>query len=265
MKPEDFTNQSLEQLRDGQQKLKDRFQPTPTEVPAEYAAKLRGEQQPDTIEAMIRRARFATLRPQKQITHAMPYDDARRLTWVILGANVSHNHRRFMVDDFNRQVIVNLIRYFIGDPACEWDLQKGILLFGGIGGGKTLLMRAMQTLCRTARLSEREFAFAVCADLVDEVKAEGSTEGLRRWMKGDCCFDDLGQEPLIVKVYGNDMTVMERILTKRYEAFVNGKCITHATSNLTPEELDTMYGSRVGDRMREMFNFVFLDGQSRRK
>jgi len=75
------------------------------------------------------------------------------------------------------------------------------------------------------------------------------------------CLDDLGLESTI-KHYGNETNTIAEILLNRYHLFTTRGMITHATTNLNPDELENLYGNRVRSRMREMFNlisFISLD------
>ena len=49
---------------------------------------------------------------------------------------------------------------------------------------------------------------------------------------------------------------MAEILLSRYDLFIQKGILTHITTNLSASELESMYGSRVRSRMREMFNLV---------
>ena len=79
------------------------------------------------------------------------------------------------------------------------------------------------------------------------------------------CFDDLGTESN-GKHYGKEKNVMAEIILNRYDNQLHGHC-THITTNLTAEHILEQYGSRVTDRMREMFNIITFDkgAKSRRK
>lgn len=261
---------TLEQLREEQTKI-DSLKKNGnviTEISPEYAAKLRGETT-ESSELIMRRASVMLARPQKEFPQVMTYEEARRIVWHICQEKSAVIGRQFQVDDNNKAVIQNLIKYFIADPSGEHDPAKGLLIFGAVGLGKTYLMSVMQTFVHAAKIEQRKFIIKVCADIVDEVEetgkdAPGITAVQKYFYGQDYCFDDLGQELAVLQRYGNTFSVMERILVKRYANFVNGKCITHITTNLTPEDIESTYGSRLADRCNEMFNFVFMDGKSRR-
>ena len=61
-------------------------------------------------------------------------------------------------------------------------------------------------------------------------------------------IDDLGIEPVEVMDYGNIMTPVIDLLTKRYEA----QLFTIVTTNLDPKDIRKRYGDRIADRLNEM-------------
>lgn len=78
------------------------------------------------------------------------------------------------------------------------------------------------------------------------------------------CFDDLGVEPS-GRHYGKDCNVMGEILLSRYDLFLKNKIKTHCTTNLNAQELESRYGNRVRSRMRQLFNLVAFDKESKDK
>lgn len=268
---------TLEQLRQQQEALRNKYQGSnePTVLPAEYAAKLANSQQPtaNSFDALLHRAGMVTHRPQKATPQLLDYPTARRLVWAIMKATLGQRRKEMQVDDNNRPVIVELVKYFINDPDCSLDLQKGILLMGGVGTGKTFLLDTMQAFTLAAKLESRHFRTERCVEVAELIRSQNSSDPkaagkaatrLAQLQRGTWSFDDIGHEPLSVKVWGDDRAVMEPIFTRRYNQFTAGDCITHGTTNLGKDGLRSHYGDRVADRFEEMFNFILLDGPSRR-
>jgi len=259
---------TLEQLKKEQRGAKEKraARKTITEIPKEYSDRVFKNEEPTSSEVILRRIDHLTARPQKQFENTISFDDARQYVWEICKRKSELQNRKFEVDDSNRALIQNLIKYFIGDQNCEWDLNKGLMFLGDVGLGKTYLMSVMKTFADAAKIDFRKFKFKVCADIVDEVEEKGTKE-MQKYYRDDVdiCFDDLGQEPTTTQRYGNVTSVMERILTKRYNNFVNGKCITHVTTNLLPAEIEEIYGTRLSDRCNEMFTKILIKGKSRRR
>ena len=141
------------------------------------------------------------------------------------------------------------------------DLNKGILLIGPVGCGKTSLM----TLMRHIPQQERKFFMKTCRDVSFEFIKDGY-EVVQRYSYGhtthrehkNYCFDDLGTEKNL-KYFGNECNVMAEILLSRYEIFVSKHIHTHITSNLSASELEESYGNRVRSRLREMINLIAFE------
>jgi DNA replication protein DnaC len=184
---------------------------------------------------------------------------------------------QFILDERNHEVIKALCRYFTNDPKFEemkegWSLDKGILLAGTIGTGKTTIMKAFASNKRGC------FKVMSCRKMAD-LFADQGPEVMHTYSKLlneplsastfyqnqlGLCFDDLGTER-VGKRYGDSVNVMEQIILNRYDNSDAAWHYTHITTNLTAEEIEQYYGSRVRSRMREMFNLVTLTGEDRRK
>jgi energy-coupling factor transporter ATP-binding protein EcfA2 len=169
---------------------------------------------------------------------------------------------KFKMHEEDHDIIFKLIVYFIGDKVqaekLNLDLNKGILLSGPIGCGKTSLMNLM----RFVPPPERNHIVKACRDVSFEFIQEGydviwrySRMSFNNNHPKIYCFDDMGTEQNL-KYYGNECSVMGEILLSRYEYFISQKMITHVTTNLSANEIESIYGNRIRSRLREMFNLV---------
>ncbi len=168
----------------------------------------------------------------------------------------------FKILETDHQVIYQLIAYFLKeDIACaqlDITINKGILLSGPIGCGKTSLMNIMRYLTPI----QHKFMIKPCRDISFEFIQDGYAV-IHKYTKGRLyesdpkiiCFDDLGLENNI-KYYGNECNVMGEILLSRYDLFISKNIQTHITTNLSASEIETQYGNRVRSRMRAMFNLI---------
>lgn len=189
----------------------------------------------------------------------------------------------FKIDKENADIIHLLCEYFGQDHQFEsrgYSLKKGILLFGGVGVGKTFIMSVFRInqvhSYQVVSCQDVEGAYARCGDERNEKTGE---VGLKKYyglvsitppnMYGQTqhgfLFDDLGQENTATKFYGTERNVMMEVLAQRYK---NGLFTsTHITTNLSADQIKEMYGVRVADRMKEMFNLISFPehAKSRRK
>lgn len=172
--------------------------------------------------------------------------------------------RQFKIHKEDHQILYRLCLYFIQDGlACKKfgiDINKGILLSGPVGCGKTSLMRLLKHLVPHRKPYEvvptRNIVFGFNHIGYKTIEDYSNTQFF--------CFDDLGVEP-IGRHYGKDCNVMGEILLSRHDLFLDKKIRTHATTNLNAAELEERYGNRVRSRMRELFNLVAFDKGRRDK
>ena len=73
-------------------------------------------------------------------------------------------------------------------------------------------------------------------------------------------IDDVGVEPSVVKVWGNEISPFVETIYHRYDR----QLFTIMTSNLNNDELANKYGERVADRFIEMFDRLPFENKSYR-
>lgn len=164
----------------------------------------------------------------------------------------------FKIYEDDKPIIFNLSNYFIRDyENCKRegiDPDKGILLSGPVGCGKTSLMKLLRHIVPHRRPYEViparnvAFAFNHVGYKIIEDYGEGHFY----------CFDDLGVEP-VGRHFGKDCNVLGEIILSRHELYLQCKIPTHATTNLNAVELEERYGERVRSRMRQLFNLIAFD------
>lgn len=168
----------------------------------------------------------------------------------------------FKIPESDYSIIFKLIAYFLKDEQMCFrygiNLNKGILLSGPIGCGKTSVMNLMKHLTPVGH----KFFVKPCRDISFEFIQDGY-EIIHRYSKDrrsqsdpkTICFDDLGTESNL-KYFGNECNVMAEILLSRYELFTARKLQTHITTNLSASEIEHVYGNRVRSRLRQLCNLV---------
>lgn len=185
------------------------------------------------------------------------------------GIELYGNNFKILETDY--PIVYKLVAYFLKDePTCyqlDINLNKGILLTGPIGCGKTSLMNLMKYLAPT----EQKFFLKPCRDISFEFIQYGY-QIIHKYSNGNLdqsgprsyCFDDLGTENNL-KYFGNECNVMAEILLSRYDLFISKKLKTHITTNLSASEIETHYGNRVRSRLRQMVNLIAFEKSAQDK
>lgn len=172
--------------------------------------------------------------------------------------------KNFKIYEEDEVVLYKLCIYFIRDfETCEKlniDPNKGVLLSGPVGCGKTSLMKLLRHIVPHHKPYEvipaRNITFAFNNIGYKTIQEYGNSSFY--------CFDDLGVET-IGRHFGKDCNVMGEILLSRYDLFLQHKIKTHATTNLNAQEIEERYGNRVRSRMRQLFNLIAFDQKSKDK
>lgn len=58
---------------------------------------------------------------------------------------------------------------------------------------------------------------------------------------------------------------MAEILISRYDQFIENNTVTHITTNLSASELENCYGNCVRSRLRQMFNLIAFETETKDK
>lgn len=152
-------------------------------------------------------------------------------------------------------------------------VKKGLLIIGGLGVGKSAMMKIMQ---RVFKETPARFRWVNAYELKDlsEVYTTSQIKEMYGYdLKMDLYIDDIGVS-VDVKRFGNTVNIITEILMERYDLFINSGFKTHLSSNLltsitndikNTNTLKTVYGERILDRIIEMTGVVIFKGESRRK
>lgn len=195
----------------------------------------------------------------------LSYYDFRELfvafgTYCLLSRNKNAN---FIIDPNNEPTIEQLFYYATRNPLFNGDLNKGIMLQGKFGCGKTILLETYSLIhnhiAGKCGLNFPLLTFIKSMELQERIIRESTKPFLLRPM----IIDEFGREPKTVQYFGNILRPVSELLSERSDM----GAITHGTTNFTLKTLssDEFYGGMIGDRLRMMFNFITLKGDSRRK
>ncbi len=189
------------------------------------------------------------------------FDYAKTMSFLIeQGKQMFGNS--FQIDKQDIPVINRLVIYAAHvEDRCEAhgiELNKGILLTGPIGCGKTSWMHLIQLLM----LPDQKYQVKATRDIAFEFNKDGYEVINNYGKRQHCiCLDDVGVEQNI-KFFGNECNTIAEVLLHRYELHTHQGIITHATTNLSASQLEEFYGNRVRSRLRSMFNLISFPASS---
>jgi len=214
------------------------------------------------------------------INNTVHYDFEKIKTYLNIKGH-SLFGKNFKIYKEDEPLIFKLCCYFIQDHySCAQigiDTNKGILLSGPVGCGKTSLMMLLQHLAP----HKTNYELIPTRNIVFNFNASGF-EVLEKYNETkNYCFDDLGVEPT-GSHYAKECNVLGEILLSRYDLFIRHpeqvtersrsvvsgshqtkfRIKTHITTNLNAQELENRYGNRVRSRLKSMFNLISFDNNS---
>lgn len=175
-------------------------------------------------------------------------------------AEVEFRHRTFCENDEVKSQLHQMARWLTSDSS-----KFGMLLCGGCGNGKSTLLKAFQQLVNVLAIpipdSQGNYGIQITdAKHVAHLARTDYSAFLRQSQKDMLGIDDLGIEPQEVMDFGNVVTPVIDLLTKRYDE----QLFTIITTNLTPKQIREHYGDRIADRLNEMMEkIVFVNNSYR--
>ncbi len=214
------------------------------------------------------------------------YNAHARFFLFVANHVLAPQRRKFVIDDNNRQVIRFLMLYFNGSRLCEdvfpdrgYKLHKNILLQGGVGVGKTMLMQIFSEYLKRID-SPRQFHNVSVTQMVNYYSVHNDIDGFLYNTKGsrgfqgspiNLCLNDIGVDNR--PFYGIETdTIIHDFLHARNEIWSNypeyDRKFAHLTTNLNDEKLKAKFGQkdsygRILDRFKT-YNVIPMTGESRR-
>lgn len=141
----------------------------------------------------------------------------------------------------------------------------GIMLCGGVGNGKSTMMKALQSLLIHLQIRIRyNTSFEtlgmkiISAKELSRLIRVDSKNLLHHQDLNMLGIDDLGEEEIEMMDYGNRVTPVIDLLSYRYDRML----FTMVTTNLTPKQIRSTYGDRIADRFNEMMLIIPYENPS---
>lgn len=167
--------------------------------------------------------------------------------------NVSKHYRQFIPT-------TNIADKF--QKVCNWLIRSrrnGLLLYGRVGAGKTVMALSISRILRCGR-SYEQVIYKTSGDLAELFQS--NRDFFHQISLAEVVIiDDLGCEPADVNIYGTIYSPFREFIHKRYAR----NLITVISTNLDNPTLMERYGERVWDRMYEMFDRIIYTEESYRR
>lgn len=227
----------------------------------------------------IEKARLASFDLQDEGTYKA---HAKLLLYIANNVVLARQRRQFIIDDNNRSVIRFLLYYFNGCPLAEevfpgrgYKLHKNIMLQGGVGVGKTMLMQVFSEYLMRIR-SPRFFYNLSVTQMVNYYTLHNNLDRFTfneeenrgfQCTPVNICLNDIGIQDKTF--FGMDTGLLtDEFLHARNEIWTQyGKC-AHLTTNLDDKALRKRFERNDGfgrliDRFKT-YNIIPMGGVSRR-
>lgn len=208
------------------------------------------------------------------------YKAHAKLLVTIANKVLAYQHRQFVIDENNHDVLRFMLYYFNDCPLAEevfpgrgYKLHKHILLQGNVGTGKTLLMEIFSEYLRYTEnpnyfhnLSVTQMInyYTLHNNLDRYTFNEEDNRGFQ-CKPVNICLNDIGVQT--TTFYGMDTKVLtDEFLHARNEIWSQFHKKAHVTTNLSIEQLKEKYKDGFGrliDRFKT-YNVIPLGGTSRR-
>ena len=206
------------------------------------------------------------------------------LVYIANSVCLAPQHRKFEIDDANRNVLRFLIYYFNNCPLAEnvfpdkcYKLHNNLLIMGNAGTGKTMMMQIFSEYLRVTNnpnffhnvsVTQMTNYFSIHNNIDRYTYNEESGRGFNG-NPFNVCLNDIGVENR--PFYGIDTrTIVEDFLHARNEIWtqtaIEQRKFAHLTTNLTLKQLKETFNDDFGrliDRFKT-YNIIKLTGDSRR-
>lgn len=191
----------------------------------------------------------------KSIKAKMDFNTAKIEFVNIMNVELHLKGKKIIWTEYNKAVIIDLVKYFIKDPTGRLDIHKGIYLFGPKGSGKDFLMHCFSIFLETIL---NTYGFEMIPTTTVHQNVKDRINQISYYCSGNYCYRNLGYEPKWFYKIG-DVKVLETILIDLNENPENHK-YRLMTSNYLPEDLDHPYDDTIKQLIIRNYNKVFLNG-----
>lgn len=195
------------------------------------------------------------------------------------------NNEKFIVTESSKTFVFTILYYFLQEQnfykspllfnydKCKTSLQKGLIVVGGFGVGKTSTVRTIVSLIEKLSVNYRLYPvrFHNTLEIVEEFESSDSifkNDVINRYSKGFRVFDDVKNEREASNFGKIDLfkeILYKRCETKNYRTILLCNYDSEYPNDVHQAiESFERYGDRNFDRLFEAFNFIEFKGRSNR-
>lgn len=199
--------------------------------------------------------------------HLIDFDSAKNPFWRSYKITLK---KKPILTENNIEVLEGLIRWIIKDSTGEYDIQKGLFIYGAYGTGKTDLLHSLKHFSIKLNLSNNRYdnvrklpQIQSYKFMIQKAKESKSIAGLYK-KDGPSIIDDLGfKNETQLKIFGEKTNVIDEIIESRHRAWrANRNHYSIFTSNLDVEDIHEVHGEGISSRLIEMCNIILWDGEN---
>jgi DNA replication protein DnaC len=273
---------SVEEMRKNEERYKKRFETQITQLTEDYAAKLNAPEKEETkVETIGKAINYIWQSINKNKIGApeeVNYTLVRRVFWDALKIKIASERGLNKIDALGLTpdisgnlptVLPNLINWLIQSKNGDYPINKGLWIWGDLGTGKTTII---QTAAHTMAFfwhrygwEQGRFKVVSMDEKILELYSENKTDWIKKMATGFIAIDELREDHLTFKLYGNNIPLIANILTARYNLWQREGTRTIVTTNISPARLATVLNDpRAYDRVKQMFHTVEIQGKNKR-
>lgn len=209
----------------------------------------------------LKQSRFNNIHRYQIVKHFIP--ELKEKFYELLKAEFFFENTEIEKDS----AIIEMLRIVFNWVIGEFEPNKGFVLTGTYGNGKSSVMKAAMKLMYIIYGKSENYIHGISEPVYVSAKRmarhfiDNERFKINQLIYADLLgIDDVGYESKEVKTMGTLVYPFEEILMERYDR----KKIVLITTNKTAEEIESIYGGHILDRLNQMCFWIEINSPSKR-